>query len=69
MFYGLRLLSTTRAFRIDCRVKLIGVSIEEGGVTSSLTDEENGVAAMKTFWCRPPLNCSGKAVGQLKFGE
>ncbi len=29
MFYGLRLLSATRAFRVDCRVKLIGVSLEE----------------------------------------
>ncbi len=23
-----------RAFRVDCHVKLIGVSLEEGGVTS-----------------------------------
>ncbi len=30
MFYGLRLLSATRAFRVDCHVKLIGVSLEEG---------------------------------------
>ncbi len=29
LFYGLRLLSATRAFRVDCRVKLIGVSLEE----------------------------------------
>ncbi len=43
MFYGFRLLSTTRAFRIDCRVKLIGVSLEVEGVTSSQTVEENGV--------------------------
>ncbi len=35
MFYGLRLLSATRAFRVDCRVKLIDISLEEGDVTSS----------------------------------
>ncbi len=29
MIYGLRLLST-RALRVDCRVKLIGVSLQEG---------------------------------------
>ncbi len=32
------------AFRVDCRVQLIGVCLEEGGVTSSYTGEENGVA-------------------------
>ncbi len=31
----LRLPSATRAFRVDCRVKLIGVSLEEGGMISS----------------------------------
>ncbi len=30
MLYGLRLLSATRAFGVDCRVNLIG--LEEGGV-------------------------------------
>ncbi len=30
MFYGLQLLSATRVFRVDCLVKLIGVSLEEG---------------------------------------
>ncbi len=30
VFYGLRLLSATWAFRVDYRVKLIGVSLEEG---------------------------------------
>ncbi len=35
MFNGLRLLSATRAFRVDYRVKLIGVSLEERGLTSS----------------------------------
>ncbi len=35
MFYGLWLLSATRAFRVDCHVKLIGVSLEEGVVTNS----------------------------------
>ncbi len=40
----LAVLFSTRAFRVDCRVKLIGVSLEEGGVTSSYTGEENGVA-------------------------
>ncbi len=44
MFYGLRLLSATRALGVDCRIKLIGASLEEGGVTSSETSEENGVA-------------------------
>ncbi len=39
MFYGLRLLYATRAFRVDCRVKLIGVSLEDEGVTSSWTRE------------------------------
>ncbi len=28
------LLSATRAFRVDCRVKFIGESLEEGSVTS-----------------------------------
>ncbi len=32
MFYGLRLLPATRAFRVDCGVKLIGLSLEDGGV-------------------------------------
>ncbi len=41
---GLRLLSATRALRVDCRVKLIGASLEEGGVTISETSEDNGVA-------------------------
>ncbi len=45
VFYGLRLPSTIWAFRVDCRVKLIGVSLEGGGVTSSKTGEENGVAS------------------------
>ncbi len=44
MFYGLRLLSETRAFGVDCRVELVGVSLEEGGVTGSKTGEENSVA-------------------------
>ncbi len=44
MFYGLRLLSTIRAFGVDCLVELVGVSLKEGGVTGSLTGEENGLA-------------------------
>ncbi len=35
MFYSLRLLSATRAFKVDCRVKQIDASLEEGVVTSS----------------------------------
>ncbi len=31
MFYGLRLLSATMTFRVDCHVKLVDVSLEEGG--------------------------------------
>ncbi len=34
MFYGLRFLSATRAFRVDCHVKLIDINLEEGVVTS-----------------------------------
>ncbi len=35
VFYGLRLLSAARAFRVDCRVELVGVSLKEEGVTGS----------------------------------
>ncbi len=35
VFYGLRLLSATRAFEVDCRVELIGVGLKEGGVAGS----------------------------------
>ncbi len=35
VFYVLRLLSATRAFGVDCRVELVGVSLKEGGVTGS----------------------------------
>ncbi len=35
VFYGLRLLSATRAFGVDCRVELVGVRLKEGGVTGS----------------------------------
>ncbi len=35
VFYGLQLLSATRAFGVDCRVELVGVSLEQGGVTGS----------------------------------
>ncbi len=35
VFYGLRLLSATRAFGVDFRVELVGVSLKKGGVTSS----------------------------------
>ncbi len=31
----LRLLSATRAFGVNCRVELVGVSLKEGGVTGS----------------------------------
>ncbi len=60
MFYGLRLLSATRAFRVDCRVKTIGVSLEEGGVTSSYTGEENGVASRGDS---PTVDWSRKLLG------
>ncbi len=44
MFYGLRLLPTTRVSRVDSHVELVGVSFEErGGVTSSLVGEKSGV--------------------------
>ncbi len=36
--------AATRAFGVDCRVELVGVSLEEGGVTGSKTGEENSVA-------------------------
>ncbi len=35
VFYGLRLLPATRAFGVDWRVELVGVSLKEGGVTGS----------------------------------
>ncbi len=31
VFYGLRLLSATRAFGVDFRVELVGVSLKKGG--------------------------------------
>ncbi len=43
VFYGLRLLSTTRVFRVDLRVVLIGVILEEGSVTSSWAGKANGI--------------------------
>ncbi len=39
----LRLPSTIGALKSDRRVKLIGVCLEEGGVTSSSAGEENGL--------------------------
>ncbi len=39
----LRLPSTIGALKSDSRVKLIGVCLEEGGVTSSSAGEENGL--------------------------
>ncbi len=44
VFYGLRLLSATKAFGFDCRVEMVGVSLKDGGVTSSRAGEENNVA-------------------------
>ncbi len=44
VFYGLRLLSSTRAFGVDCCVKLVCVSLKEGGVTGSKMGEENSIA-------------------------
>ncbi len=35
VFYGLWLLSATRAFGVECRVELVGVSLNEVGVTDS----------------------------------
>ncbi len=35
VFYGLWLLSATGANRVDCRVKFIGESLADGGVTNS----------------------------------
>ncbi len=78
MLYGLRLLSATRAFGVDCRVELVGVGLKEGGC-DRLVDgrgEQRRAAwrqpdsrpAMKRFWCRPPLFYNGKAVGPLEFG-
>ncbi len=40
MFYGLQLFFTTRGFRVDFRIRLIGVSLEDGGVSSSSTGKE-----------------------------
>ncbi len=80
MFYGLRLLSATRAFRVDCRVKLIGVCLEEGGGRCDQLVDGGGerrraagiqpdiLPVMKMSWCGPPLFCSGKRVGPLEFG-
>ncbi len=45
---GLRLLSATRAFRVDCRVELIGVSLEEGEklvLTSPASSSRRGATA------------------------
>ncbi len=74
MFYGLGLLSSDRAFRVENRAKLIGISLEEGDVTSSLLSEENsnvkmlgGHSTMKTSWRRPPLLCNKKVVVPLLF--
>ncbi len=78
MFYGLRLLPATRAFRVDWGVKVIGVSLEDGGC-DQLVDgrgerrraalkQPDSRPLMKTSWCRPPFFCSGKAVGPLEFG-
>ncbi len=44
VFYGLRLLFATRALWVDSRVGLIGLSLEEGGVTRQYASEGNGVA-------------------------
>ncbi len=77
MFYGLRLLSATRAFGADCRVELVG--LKKGGGYDQLVDERgeqrrtalrqpDSRLVMKTFGCRPPLFCSGKSVGPLEFG-
>ncbi len=48
LLYGLRLLSATRAFRVDCRVELIGVSLEEGKklvLTSPASSSRRGATA------------------------
>ncbi len=79
VFYGLRLLSATRVFWAHCRVELVGVSLKEGGGCDQLVNgrgerrraawrKPDSQAAKKMFWCRPPLFCSGKAVGPLEFG-
>ncbi len=67
MFYGLRLLSATRAFRVDCRVKLIGVD-GRGERRRTAWRQLDSQPAMKTSWYRHPLFYSGKAVGPLVFG-
>ncbi len=53
--YGLRLLSATRTFKVDCRVKLIGFTLEEGGLASSWAGEENDVTPRggSLSVCRP----------------
>ncbi len=78
MFYGLRLLSATRAFGVHCRVELVGVSLKEGGrdrIVDGRGEQRRAArrqpdsrSAMKTFWCRSPSFCSGKAVDPLEFG-
>ncbi len=39
------LLSATRALKVDCRVELIGESLEVGSMTSPQTGEEDGFAS------------------------
>ncbi len=67
------------AFRVDCRVELKGVCLEEGEGRDQLVDgrgerrrtawiQPDILPVMKMSWCGPPLFCSGKRVGPLEFG-
>ncbi len=47
-FYGMRLLSAARAFRVDCHIELIGVSLEEGGEGDQLVDGRRVEAARQS---------------------
>ncbi len=58
--------STTRALSADSRIKLFGVSIEEGDLTKLWVGEEYGVTwrlRRPGAWYRPPLFCSEKIAG------
>ncbi len=60
--------STTRALSADSRIKLFGVSIEEGDVTRLWMGEEYDVALGRRrpgTWHRPVLFCSEKIAGSL----
>ncbi len=65
LFYGVRLLSESRAFWVDCRVdwrKPCGWGCDQ------LVDgwEERRLPAMKASWGRPPSFCNDKAVGRIR---